>query len=178
VSAARRNLKKADAPNSDSTNRNRIQGQRRRVTRQGTGTPSSHSVGDEGKSGEDRVKDAQLTLGDLPVCPDDPGYRSGNAAGGTWEKSAEAVIVRSSSLAGREVQPCLARANEGPNLFLQATVWNDSMDGERQQGGYYQPFLFAEWTEEPRPGSTGDGGTEAGECEESQASTALGQARA
>jgi RNA-directed DNA polymerase len=52
------------------------------------------------------------------------------------------------------------------------------MDAERQQGGYYQPFLFTEWTEEPRPGSTGDGGTEAGECEESQASTALGQARA
>jgi RNA-directed DNA polymerase len=51
------------------------------------------------------------------------------------------------------------------------------MDVERQQGGYYQPF-FAGWTVEPRPGSTGDGGTEAGECEESQASAVLGQARA
>jgi RNA-directed DNA polymerase len=52
------------------------------------------------------------------------------------------------------------------------------MDAERQQGGYYQPFLFGEWTEELRPGSTGNGGTEAGECEESQASAALDQARA
>jgi len=77
-----------------------------------------------------------------------------------------------------EAQPHLARANEGPNLFLQATVWNDSMDAERQQGGYYQPLLFGEWTEELRPGSTGDGGTEAGVCEESQASAALDQARA
>ena len=76
-----------------------------------------------------------------------------------------------------EVQPYLARADEGPNLFLQATVWNDSMDAERQQGGYYQP-LFAEWREELRLGSTGDGGIEAGGCEESQASAALGQARA
>jgi RNA-directed DNA polymerase len=52
------------------------------------------------------------------------------------------------------------------------------MDAERQQGGYYQPFLFAEWTEELRPGSTGAGGIEAGEREESQASAALGHARA
>jgi len=52
------------------------------------------------------------------------------------------------------------------------------MDAERQQGGDYQPFLFAEWSEELRPGSTGNGGIEAGECEESQASAALGQARA
>jgi hypothetical protein len=95
VSVARRNLKKADAPNSDSTNRNRIQGQRRWVTRHETGTPDSHSVGDAGKSGEDRAKDAQLTLGDLPVCPVDPDYRSGNAVGWTWEKSAEAVVSRS-----------------------------------------------------------------------------------
>src|SRR5688572_24706325 len=52
------------------------------------------------------------------------------------------------------------------------------MDVERQQGDYYQPLLFGEWTEELRPGSTGDGGTEAGECVESQASAASGQARA
>ena len=52
------------------------------------------------------------------------------------------------------------------------------MDAERQQSGYYQPLLFTEWTEELRPGSTGDGGTEAGGCEESQTSAALGQARA
>jgi len=52
------------------------------------------------------------------------------------------------------------------------------MDAERQQGSYYQPLLFSEWVEELRPGSTGDGGTDAGECEASQASAALGRARA
>lgn len=77
-----------------------------------------------------------------------------------------------------EVQPCLAKANEGLNLFLQATVWNDSMDVERQQGGYYQPLLFGEWTEELRPGPTGDDASDAGGCEVSQTSAALGQARA
>ena len=51
------------------------------------------------------------------------------------------------------------------------------MDVKRQQGGYYQP-LFAEWTEQPRHGATGDGVTGAGACAESQASAALGQARA
>ncbi len=174
----RRNLKEADAPNSDSTNRNRIQGPRRRVTRQWTGTPDSHSVGDEGKSGEARVKDTQLTLGALSFCADDSGLLRRQRRGIRREKSAEAVVVRSSSLPRGEVQPCLVRADEGLNLFLQATVWNDSMDVKRQQGSYYQPLLFGEQTEELRPGSTGDGGTEAGGCEESQASAALDQARA
>ena len=104
--------------------------------------PDSHSVGDAGKSGEDRVKDAQLTLGDLPVRPGDPDYHSGNAVGWTWEKSAEAIVIRASSRKRGEVQPCLVRADEGLNLFLQATVWNDSMDVKRQQGSYYQPLLF------------------------------------
>jgi hypothetical protein len=81
VSVARRNLKEADAPNSDSTNRNRIQGQRRRVTRQGTGMPDSHSVGDEGKSGEARAMEAQLTLGGLSLGSDDPDYCGGNVVG-------------------------------------------------------------------------------------------------
>jgi hypothetical protein len=68
-------------PNSDSTNRNRIQGQRRRATRHETGTPDSHSVDDEGKSGERRVKDAELTLGDLSFRSDNPDYRGGNVVG-------------------------------------------------------------------------------------------------
>ena len=55
--------------------------------------PSSHSVGDEGKSGEDRVQDAELTLGGLPVRPDEPDYRGGNVVGWTWEKSAEACCA-------------------------------------------------------------------------------------
>ena len=45
----------------------------------------------------------------------------------------------------------LARADEGLNLFLQATVWNDSMDVKRQQGSYYQTLLFTEQAEELRP---------------------------
>lgn len=52
------------------------------------------------------------------------------------------------------------------------------MDAERPQGSYYQPLLFGEQTEELRLDATGDGGTEAGACEESQTFTALGQARA
>jgi hypothetical protein len=68
---------------------------RRRVTRQWTGTPNSHCVGDEGKSGEARVKDAQLTLGDLHACPRDFGLPQRQRAGKGVEKSAEAVVVRS-----------------------------------------------------------------------------------
>ena len=59
--------------------------------------PDSHSVGGGGKSGEARAKETQLTLGDLPVRPGDPDYHSGNAVGWTWEKSAEAVVVRSTA---------------------------------------------------------------------------------
>ena len=57
MSVARRNLKEADAPNSDSTNRNRIQGRRGGVTRQWTGMPDSHPDTHAGKSGEARAKD-------------------------------------------------------------------------------------------------------------------------
>ena len=63
--------------------------------------PDSHSVGDDGKSGEARAKDTQLTLGGLPVRSDDPDYRDGNVVGWTWEKSAEAVVVRLSSQVAR-----------------------------------------------------------------------------
>jgi hypothetical protein len=93
----RQNLKEADAITSDSTNRNRIQGRRGGVIRQWTEMPQSHSDTHAGKSGERRAKEAQLTLGDLPVCPDEPDYGGGNVAGRTWEKSAEAVVVRLSA---------------------------------------------------------------------------------
>ncbi|MBV8893890.1 MAG: hypothetical protein JO266_18295 [Acidobacteria bacterium] len=63
--------------------------------------PNSHSVGGAGKSGADRVKDAELTLGGLPVCPGDPDHHDGNVVGWTWEKSAEAVVVRLSSQVAR-----------------------------------------------------------------------------
>jgi len=95
-----------------------------------------------------------------------------------WDKAKEVSRGRSSLLVLTEARGDSARADEGLNLLLQATVWNDSMDVKRQQGSYYQPLLFGEQTEELHPGSTGDGGTEAGGCEESQTSAALGHARA
>ncbi len=55
--------------NSDSTNRNRIQGRRSGVTRQWTGRPNSHPDTCVGKSGGDRGKDVRLTLGGLWGCP-------------------------------------------------------------------------------------------------------------
>jgi len=95
-----------------------------------------------------------------------------------WDKAKEVSRGRSSSLVLTEARGGSARADEGLNLFLQATVWNDSMDVKRQQGSYCQPLFFGEQTEELRPGSTGDGEIEAGGCEESQTSAALGHARA
>src|SRR3954453_12873385 len=44
--------------NSDSTNRNRIQGRPRWVTRQWTRTPDLHSASVDGRSGEARGKDS------------------------------------------------------------------------------------------------------------------------
>lgn len=67
--------------NSDPTNRNRIQGQRGGVTRQWTGTPDRHLDTHAGRSGGDRAKLSQLTLGDLRPRPDDPDHRIGNDAG-------------------------------------------------------------------------------------------------
>ena len=81
--AARRDLKEADAITSDSTNRNRIQGRRGGVIRQWTERPKSHSDTHAGKSGEGRAKEAQLTLGGLSPCPDEPDYRHGNGPG--WD---------------------------------------------------------------------------------------------
>ena len=67
--------------NPDSTNRNRIEGRRGRVTRQWTGMPDNHSDARVGKSGEGRGKESCLTLGDLQFCRDDPGYRGSDASG-------------------------------------------------------------------------------------------------
>jgi RNA-directed DNA polymerase len=52
------------------------------------------------------------------------------------------------------------------------------MSVERQPGGLYQRLLFEEAAESPRPGASGDGGTEAAACEESQSLTAFDPARA
>lgn len=52
------------------------------------------------------------------------------------------------------------------------------MGAKRQQGGWYQRFLFPEREDGPRHGEPGEGGTGAGSREESQARTALAPARA
>ena len=70
--------------NSDSTNRNRIQGRCSGVTRQWTGRPDSHSDRCAGKSGGDRRKDVRLTLGGLWGCLEEPDYRTGNGGGRPW----------------------------------------------------------------------------------------------
>ena len=109
MSIVRWNLKGAVAQNSDSTNRNRIQGLHGGVTRQWTGRPNRHPDTHAGKSGEARVKDASLNLGGLVRCPDDPDYRGGNTTGMACEKSAEAIVGRQlgeaiEALQGRKVE--------------------------------------------------------------------------
>jgi RNA-directed DNA polymerase len=52
------------------------------------------------------------------------------------------------------------------------------MGTERQQGGPYQRLLFPELEEDPRHGTTGEGGTGPGVCAEQQVPTASDPARA
>jgi RNA-directed DNA polymerase len=52
------------------------------------------------------------------------------------------------------------------------------MNAERQPGNFYQRLLFEQPEESLRHGVSGNGGTEAAACEESQAFTAFDQARA
>jgi RNA-directed DNA polymerase len=52
------------------------------------------------------------------------------------------------------------------------------MGVERQQGGDYQPFLFEDWQETPRPGQDGEARSLSVRCEEPQASAASDPARA
>ncbi len=52
------------------------------------------------------------------------------------------------------------------------------MDVERQQGGDYQPFLFEDWQEPPRPGQGGEARSLSARCEEPQTSAASDPARA
>jgi len=52
------------------------------------------------------------------------------------------------------------------------------MDVERQQGGFYQPFLFEEWAESLRPGRDGDDRIRSVRYEEPQSSAASAPARA
>jgi len=52
------------------------------------------------------------------------------------------------------------------------------MDVERQQGGFYQAFLFEEWAENPRPGQDGEDRIRSVRNEEPQTSAASSPARA
>jgi len=52
------------------------------------------------------------------------------------------------------------------------------MGVERQQGGDYQPFLFEDWPETPRPGQGGEARSLSARCEEPQSFTASDPARA
>jgi hypothetical protein len=54
--------------NSDSTSRNRIEGQRSGVTQHWMGMPDNHLGQCGGKSGGDRGKGTRLTLGGLCIC--------------------------------------------------------------------------------------------------------------
>jgi hypothetical protein len=64
-----RGLKEADDGNADMTNRNRIQGRRDAGNRATDRDAQTHPDRRGGKSGVARVKDEQLTLGDLHACP-------------------------------------------------------------------------------------------------------------
>jgi RNA-directed DNA polymerase len=52
------------------------------------------------------------------------------------------------------------------------------MDVERQQSGFYQPFLFEDWMESPRPGQDGEDRIRSVRFEEPQTSAASAPARA
>ena len=52
------------------------------------------------------------------------------------------------------------------------------MGTERQQGGFYQRFLFEDWEENPRPDQGGEARSRSAWHEELQAPTALDPARA
>ena len=67
--------------NSDSTNRNQIEGCHSGVTQPWMGMPGSHPERCGSKSGGDRGKETRLTLGGLYICLDEPDYRNGNGAG-------------------------------------------------------------------------------------------------
>ena len=68
--------------NSDSTNRNRIEGPRGGVTQHWMGRPNSHPELRGGKSGGCRGKGTRLTLGGLCICLGEPDYGDGNGTGG------------------------------------------------------------------------------------------------
>jgi RNA-directed DNA polymerase len=52
------------------------------------------------------------------------------------------------------------------------------MGAERQQGGFYQTFLFEDWEENSRPDQGGEARSQSARPEEPQAATALDPARA
>lgn len=87
-----RGLKEADDGNADTTNRNRIQGLPAEGNRAMDRDARTHPDRRAGKSGVARVKDEQLTLGDLRPCP--VGTGDAQRCRTRSQKSAEAVVVR------------------------------------------------------------------------------------
>ena len=181
--------------NSDPTNRNRIPGLRRRVTRQWTGTPDSQPDAYAGKSGGDRVKDPRLTLGGLPICPVEPltplrrrgqaGRPSRQRGGRAWEKSAEAIVGRRlgkaiEALQGRGAEQRIGRAarfGRRAESSIARSSLGDSMGVKRQQSSGAPLYLWED-VAPVRPGAGGDGRTETAACEERQAFAASAQDRA
>lgn len=86
-----RGLKEADDGNADMTNRNRIQGRLAVGNQAMDWDARTHRDQRAGKSGMARVKDEQLTLGDLRG----QSMQTGSLARGciASQKSAEAVVV-------------------------------------------------------------------------------------
>ena len=66
------------------TNRNRIEGQRPLGEPAEYGEAQTLPGSGEGRSGGDRGKEAGLTLGGLPACPDEPDYSFSNGRGRAW----------------------------------------------------------------------------------------------
>ena len=106
--------------NSDSTNRNRIQGRPCRVTRQWTRMPNGHSEARRVDPARPEGKTQQLNLGDLSFCEDTPAKATTLSA---WqhvemerEKSAAVVVVAGWA------------CHEGPNSLMQG-VCRGRLDG-------------------------------------------------
>ena len=121
-----------------------------------------------GKSGEARGKDSELNLGGLASCSAVP-----NNARRQRRRAARREVSRGRSSALHRRDGSTYWRVEGPNSLMQGADWKDSMDAERQQGGFRQQLLFEELTDNPRHDARSNGGTEAAAFEESQPSTAF-----
>lgn len=112
MSVARRNLKGAGAQSSDPTNRNRIPGRPRGVTRQWTGMPNRHPdtrpvdpAGPEGRT--------QRLTWEISFAVRHEGLPAWQHGGKAGEKSAEAIVGRSHGKASEAPQSRKVRKQIG-----------------------------------------------------------------